>query len=172
MNKTENEDFEVIVVNGRTHYLPSTDELKSLKKIIIFLHDLNYGDEKSLNKVECLYDILSNERKITGDLDDAEKENHDITIKFINECCVNVTDTKRALSTAQMWKVFCQWCKNNNEYVPQRKVFTKSIAEKYNIDEHRIIKSSNGKRYYPFTLSDKYVDEYIEGLFRDKGVIL
>lgn len=87
------------------------------------------------------------------------KITNDTTLQFIEECCVDVTDVKTALSTAQMWQAFCQWCKLNNEYIPKRRTFTKSIADKYHTDEYRIIKASCGKRYYPFTLSEEYKEE-------------
>ncbi len=87
------------------------------------------------------------------------KITNDSTLMFIEECCVDVTDAKTALNTAQMWQAFCQWCKLNNEYIPKRRAFTKSIADKYHTDEYRIIKASCGKRYYPFTLSDEYKEE-------------
>lgn len=169
MKKDRNDAFEVIVVNGKAHYLPSTDELKALKKIIVFLHDLNYDDKVTLNKAECLYDILNNERKIIGGCNKKEfNPPQNSTIKFIEECCVDVTDSKAALSTAKMWEAFCYWCKNNNEYTPKRREFTKNIAERYNTDEFKVIKATNGKRYYPFTLSKEYCDKYLIDLFKSK----
>ena len=87
------------------------------------------------------------------------KIENDITLKFIEECCVDVSNNIKPLSTAQMWEAFCSWCRNNNEYIPRRKTFTQSIAERYNIPVYAVIKKSGNNRYYPFTLSSEYKEE-------------
>jgi len=78
---------------------------------------------------------------------------NDSCLMFFDECCIQTEDAKTACSTAQMWTAFRDWCKLTGEYCPKRKEFTKALAEKCGIPESRLIRASEGKRYYPYTLT-------------------
>lgn len=154
--------------------IPTKREVECLKEILDFMQQDTMLSEKFENAIitlSGLYDVLKGSRDIF--FDEVKKQRgfneqnpmnkvQDTAFRFLDECCVDVTNAKTALSTAQMWQAFCQWCKLNNEYIPKRRTFTKSIANRYHTEEYMIIKKSGDKRYYPFTLSDKYVDEYKE----------
>lgn len=81
------------------------------------------------------------------------KIENDSCLMFLDECCIPSENTKTVCTTAQMWDAFRNWCKLTGEYCPKRKEFTRAIADKCNIPESRLIKASDGKRYYPYTLT-------------------
>jgi P4 family phage/plasmid primase-like protien len=83
---------------------------------------------------------------------------NDSVLQFITECCED-SQPQTALSTAQMWTAFREWCKINNEYPLKRRAFTKSVASYYKLPEYAITSVYCGKRYYPMTLKQEYKQE-------------
>lgn len=87
------------------------------------------------------------------------KIENDSVLMFLSECCEDVTNPKTALSRSAMWTAFQRWCDLTGEYCPKRKEFNERIAQKYNVNEYSLIKASNGKRFYPCTLTQDSKEE-------------
>lgn len=80
------------------------------------------------------------------------KIENDSVLKFLDECCIETEQLKGACTAAQVWGAFTEWCKDNGEFRPKRSYFVKAIADKCKIPKYSVLKASNGKRYYPFTI--------------------
>lgn len=81
------------------------------------------------------------------------KITNDSCLQFLEECCIPTSDAKTACTQSQMWDAFTNWCKKYHEYQPKRQAFRRAIAEKAKCQEYQIKRTSNGKHYYPFTLT-------------------
>lgn len=79
-------------------------------------------------------------------------ENNSV-LKFIEECCIDSSETPYPTPKAVVWSCFKSWCTENNEPLPTLTDFKKALAIKYNTTVDTVIKASRGIRFYPCSLN-------------------
>jgi len=99
---------------------------------------------------------------------DKYKVDNDSFLLFLQEC-----NTERPAklydncTTSAFYRVYKEWCKDNNYKVPESKKAIKETLESLGKGE---IKKSNGNRYYTFTLTIDAKKEYSHVYGNDMGV--
>ena len=99
-----------------------------------------------------------------------QREN-DVTLQFINECCISRGSRTDRVTTKVLYEAFVNWCRQNGEkFVPKKSEFAESVCQYFGLsprDKKNIVIISRGVRYYPLTLTEQAKKElchYIDSI--------
>lgn len=93
-----------------------------------------------------------------------EKENYRVdnspVLSFFKECCVDRVTAVDNCTRSMMYRIFKEWCKDNNCYAPNQALFRQEIASFKQCDISELEKVVQGKKFYKFTLSKDTKEQY------------
>ena len=81
-------------------------------------------------------------------------------LSFFKECCVNRVTAVDNCTRSMLYRIFKEWCKDNNCYAPNQVMFRQEISSYKQCDISELEKTVMGKRYYKFTLSKEIKEQY------------
>lgn len=82
--------------------------------------------------------------------------------KFYEECCTERTTATDNCDAPMMYKIFKEWCKDNNGgYIISKHDFNKELVSALNVSNIKEIqKTVKGTRYFKFTINQEVKNEY------------
>lgn len=115
-----------------------------------------------------LHKLLMNDLNITLPSESAElnkqyqQENNPVLMFYAECCCSEMPNKKSNPTTSQIYEIFKEWCKdNNNGYFVSKIEFNKELMKIFKVsDIKQIQKKINGVRYYTFTINEEARETY------------
>lgn len=115
-----------------------------------------------------LHKLLMNDLNITLPSESAElnkqyqQENNPVLMFYAECCCSELPNKKSNPTTRQIYEIYKEWCKdNNNGYFVSKIEFNKELMKLFKVsDIKQIQKKINGARYYIFTINEETREAY------------
>lgn len=127
--------------------------------------DKMYEERESIvAQAVCAFRELDGKPFTVPEICKTEKEAYKVenspVLSFYNECCTERVVSVDKCTCAVMYRIFREWCRDNNFFTPNKSVFRQELSMLAGGDITELEKTVKGQRYYTFTLNRETKEQY------------